>query len=47
MEQPKEEIPEVREEEEEEEEVLTPVSGATDPNGGPDNSAPSISYTGR
>lgn len=47
MEQPKEEVLEVREEEEEEEEVLTAISGASDPNEGPDNSAPSVSYTGR
>lgn len=47
MQQPKEEVPEVREEEEEEEEALTAVGGTSDPNEGPDNSAPSISYTGR
>lgn len=47
MEQPKAEVPEVREEEEEEEEALTAIGGASDPNGGPDNSAPTISYTGR
>lgn len=47
MEQPKEEVPEVREEEEEEEEVLTAISGASDANEGPDNSAPSVSYTGK
>ncbi|KAJ6640466.1 hypothetical protein lerEdw1_013712 [Lerista edwardsae] len=45
MEQPKEEVLEVREEEEEEEEVLTAISEASDPNEGPDNSAPSVSYT--
>nr|XP_034978107.1 peroxisome proliferator-activated receptor delta isoform X2 [Zootoca vivipara] len=45
MQQPKEEVPEVREEEEEEEEALTAVGGTSDPNEGPDNSAPSISYT--
>ncbi|XP_061488307.1 peroxisome proliferator-activated receptor delta isoform X3 [Rhineura floridana] len=45
MEQPKEEVPEVREEEEEEEEALTAVGGTSDTSEGPDNSAPSISYT--
>ncbi|XP_062997706.1 peroxisome proliferator-activated receptor delta isoform X6 [Elgaria multicarinata webbii] len=45
MEQPKEEVPEVREEEEEEEEAVTTVGGTSDPNEGPDNSTPSISYT--
>lgn len=47
MEQPKEEVPEVREEEEEEEEAVTTVGGGSNSNEGPDNSAPSISYTGR
>ncbi|KAJ7332978.1 hypothetical protein JRQ81_015158 [Phrynocephalus forsythii] len=45
MEQPKEEVPEVREEEEEEEETVTTIGGGTNSNEGPENSAPSISYT--
>uniref|UniRef100_A0A8D2KZI1 Peroxisome proliferator activated receptor delta n=1 Tax=Varanus komodoensis TaxID=61221 RepID=A0A8D2KZI1_VARKO len=44
MEQPKEEVPEIREEEEEEEEAVT-IGGTSDPSEGPDNSTPSVSYT--
>lgn len=46
MEQPQEEVPEVREEEEEEEEAVMVASGASDPSAGPDSSLPSSSYTG-
>lgn len=44
MEQPQEEVPEVKEEEEEE--AVMVASGASDPTGGPDSSLPSSSYTG-
>ncbi|XP_009987956.1 PREDICTED: peroxisome proliferator-activated receptor delta [Tauraco erythrolophus] len=43
MEQLQEEVPEVKEEEEEE--AVMVASGASDPNGGPDSSLPSSSYT--